>query len=148
MNAAADLILALREMLRDPQALAWSDSELTHALRQAYHDLLTASGEDWLIHGLDGETNPSTLPPILASLLLRGALGYALLARAAERLDAFDFHSGQQAAALTTARTLLDCFQKGLAGLNRYRLRRLQSSPSAPYPPGDDPAQPGWQLEA
>lgn len=147
MNTAASLILALREILRDPQAVSWSEAELTHALRQAYHDLLAASGESWLIYGLDGEGNPTTLPPILNSLLLRGALGYALLGRAAERLDAFDYHTGQQAAALTTARTLLDCFEKGLSGLNRYRLRRLQSAENAPYPPPADPQQTGWPLE-
>ncbi|WP_448335224.1 hypothetical protein [Bellilinea sp.] len=147
MNTASDLIAELRHILRDPQAVIWSDAELTHALRQAYHDLLAASGESWLIYGLDGENNPTTLPTILNSLLLRGALGYALLGRAAERLDAFDYHAGQQAAALTTARTLLDCFEKGLSGLNRYRLRRLQSAESAPYPPADDPQQPGWPLE-
>lgn len=147
MNTAASLILALREILRDPQAVSWSEAELTHALRQAYHDLLAASGESWLIYGLDGESNPTSLPPILNSLLLRGALGYALLGRAAERLDAFDYHTGQQAAALTTARTLLDCFEKGLSGLNRYRLRRLQSAESAPYPPAADPQQTGWPLE-
>lgn len=147
MNTAASLILALREILRDPQAVSWSEAELTHALRQAYHDLLAASGESWLIFGLDGESNPTTLPPILNSLLVRGALGYALLGRAAERLDAFDYHTGQQAAALTTARTLLDCFEKGLSGLNCYRLRRLQSAESAPYPPAADPQQTGWPLE-
>lgn len=147
MNTAASLILALREILRDPQAVIWSEAELTHALRQAYHDLLAASGEVWLINGLDGESNPTTLPPILNSLLLRGALGYALLGRAAERLDAFDYHSNQHAAALTTASTLLNLFEKGLSGLNRYRLRRLQSAESAPYPPPDDAQQPGWPLE-
>ncbi|GIV82514.1 MAG: hypothetical protein KatS3mg051_1868 [Anaerolineae bacterium] len=147
MISASSLITELRQILRDLPAVIWSEAELTHALRQAYHDLLAASGEDWLINGLDGETNPTTLPPILASLLLRGALGYALLGRAAERLDAFDFHAGQQAAALTTARLLLDHFQKGLAGLNRYRLRRLQSAENPPYPPADDPLQPGWPME-
>ncbi|MEW6180239.1 MAG: hypothetical protein AB1522_09960 [Chloroflexota bacterium] len=147
MNTLADLLTALRQILRDPQAAVWSDAELTHALRQAYHDLLAASGENWLINGLDGELNPTTLPPTLVSLLLRGTLGYALLGRAAERLDAFDFHSGQQAAALTTARTLLDCFQQGLGALNRYRLLRLQSAESTPYPAADDPQQPGWQVE-
>ncbi|KPL75229.1 hypothetical protein [Bellilinea caldifistulae] len=147
MNTTSSLITELRLILRDLPAVIWSEAELTHALRQAYHDLLAASGEDWLINGLDGETNPTTLPPILASLLLRGALGYALLGRAAERLDAFDFHAGQQAAALTTARILLDHFQKGLAGLNRYRLRRLQSAENPPYPPAEDPLQPGWPME-
>ncbi|GIV62757.1 MAG: hypothetical protein KatS3mg045_0096 [Bellilinea sp.] len=147
MNTAGSLITELRQILRDLPAIIWSEAELTHALRQAYHDLLAASGEDWLIQGLDGETNSTTLPPSLASLLLRGALGYALLGRAAERLDAFDFHAGQQAAALTTARLLLDHFQKGLAGLNRYRLRRLQSAENPPYPPADDPLQPGWPME-
>lgn len=147
MNTAGSLITELRQILRDLPAVIWSEAELTHALRQAYHDLLAASGENWLINGLDGETNPTTLPPILASLLLRGALGYALLGRAAERLDAFDFHPGQQAAALTTASALLERFQKGLAGLNRYRLRRLQSAENAPYPSADDPLQSGWRVE-
>jgi len=147
MTTASSLLTALREILRDPQAVIWSEGELTHALRQAYHDLLAASGEAWLINGLDGETNPTSLPPALASLLVRGALGYALLGRAAERLVAFDFNPAQQSAALTTAGTLLDAFQKGLSGLSRYRLRRLQSAESAPYPAADDPARPGWPLE-
>ena len=34
MNTLADLLTALRQILRDPQAAVWSDAELTHALRQ------------------------------------------------------------------------------------------------------------------
>ncbi len=144
----ADLLLErLRAVLRDPQAAAWTEGELTGALRQAHHDLLAASGEPWLINGLDGEPNPTNFPAHYFALLLRGALGYALLGRAAERVDAFRFDPQHVASALAAARLLLEQFQRGLDGLGRWRVRRLHEAENPPYPPAGHPDQPGWSLE-
>ncbi|MEN4013764.1 MAG: hypothetical protein ROW48_17135 [Bellilinea sp.] len=144
----ADLLLErLRAVLRDPQAAVWSEGELTGALRQAYHDLLAASGEAWLINGLDGELNPTNFAPHYFALLLRGALGYALLGRAAERVDAFRFDPRHVASALAAARLLLEQFQRGLDGLGRLRVRRLQEAENPPYPPSGGQHQAGWRLE-
>ncbi len=87
MSDYAALLTRLRAWVLDAEGRVWTDDLLTEGLRQALSDLMQASGQRYVLNGLDGETAPSDLPRDLWPLLLRGALGYALLGRAAARLE-------------------------------------------------------------
>ncbi len=143
MNDLDLLIERLRSALHDPNGLVWSDAELSEALRQALEDLIDAAGQSWLLAGLDGDSHATNFPTHYFALLTRGALGYALLACAAERVHSFPAaESG--ARALAAGQAQLERFNLGLGWLQKHRLEELHTAADAPYPAG---AAAHWDLE-
>lgn len=136
------LLLRLRAWLLDPEARVWTDDLLTEGLRQALSDLMQAAGERYTLNGLDGEAAPSTLPRDLWPLLLRGALGYALLGRAAARLEPFNLRADLPRALQDLALACLRTFAQALPGLAVGHPRAFQQAAEPPYPAV------GWPLEA
>lgn len=139
MSDRDELITRLRSALHDPNGVVWNAAELDEALRQALADLAACAAQSWLLGGLDGAA-ASNFPLVYQALLTRGALGYALLACAAERVHTFG-GSEASAAALAAGKAHLERFSAGLARLPDYRAQSLQSAEQPPYP-----STGGWQL--
>lgn len=137
----------LRAILRDAGGAVWTDGELENGIRQAWEDVLAASGKPWIFNGLDGQAGASTFPAGTLRVICRGGLAYCLLGRAAERSDAFQFDSQQTANALAAAGKVMERFEKSLAGLGMVRVKDLQTAADRPYPGEEDDSQPGWQLD-
>ncbi len=144
MSDTDEIVARMRDALADPNELVWSDAELIAGIRQAYEDLLNASGQVWVLEGLDGESNPTNFSRHHFALIIRGALGYALITRSAEQLAAFHFDQAAAQAALQAGQAQLASFEKALASLQSYRLAGLQKSADPPYPDGKDPQPTGW----
>ena len=144
MSDIDEIVARMRDALGDPNELVWSEAELIAGIRQAYEDLLNYSGQVWVLEGLDGEPNPTNFSRHYFSLIIRGALGYALIVRSAEQLGAFHFDQAATRAALQAGQAYLASFEKALQGLQSYRLNELQTSANPPYPDGSDETQPGW----
>lgn len=142
MSNLIDLLPRLRASLMDIDAQIWQESALKEALSQSLADVNRASGQ---AYGVSGLTDPVTLllPGLLAPLLLRGAVSYALLARAAERLDAYNINSTLPAQLLDAAAAIGQRFDAGLAALAGIRVSELHTSADAPYSSSG-----GWDLPA
>lgn len=145
MSDISDLITRLRAGLVDSSGVVWGTAELEEALRQALADMNQAAGEPYTLTGLDGATS-TTLPGGFFALLVRGGLAYALLSRAAERVDAFNYQANLSADALAVSAAVFRRFEAGLASLSLLRASAIQTAPDAPYPDGSDANQNGWQL--
>lgn len=136
----------LRSLLKDSAGLNWSDAELGECITQALGDLNQASGQSWSLSGLNGAVS-TDLPTGLASLLTRGAAGYALLTLAAGRADLFNFQPGICQAYTDAGAALLDQFRRGLDALDRVRISGLQTAADAPFPTDADELPGGWRLD-
>lgn len=145
MSDSDTMILRLRSALVDMDGAVWDTPELQEALLQALADMRQAAGQTYSVEGLGGAAVTS-LPAEWSDLLVRGGAAYALLSRAADRVDAFNFDQGLPGAALTVSEALMQRFLDGLTGLARLRISELQTAPAAPYPDGSDVLQPGWKL--
>lgn len=145
MSDSDTLILRLRNALVDADGAVWDTPELQEALLQALADMRQAAGQAYSVDGLGGAAVTS-LPPEWFDLLVRGAAAYAMLSRAADRVDAFNFDPGLPGTALTVSAALMQRFVDGLTALARLRISELQTAPAAPYPDGSDLLQPGWKL--
>lgn len=145
MSDTSDLITRLRAGLMDTSAVIWGTAEVEEALRQALADMCQASGEFYTLSGLDGAIS-TTLPGVYFALLVRGGLAYALLSRAAERVDAFNYQANLSADALAVSAAAMQRFEAGLTALGLLRLSTMQTTPNAPFPDGTDANQNGWQL--
>jgi hypothetical protein len=146
MSDTETIVLHMREALADPDALTWTDGELIAGVRQAFEDLLNASGQPWVLEGLDGEAEQTNFSKQHFALIIRGALGYALIARSSEQLAAFHFDQAAAQIALQAGQAHLAAFEKALPALQGYRLKDLQDAADAPFPDGSDDSQPGWTL--
>jgi len=141
MSDAETLLLRLRAWLQDPEGRVWSEALLLEGLRQALSDIMQAAGRRYVIQGLDGESAPSDLPHDGWPLLLRGALAYALLGRAAARLEPFNLRPDLPKALQEMALACLRRFDAGLQGLAVGHPRTFQQAENAPYP------NKGWPLD-
>jgi hypothetical protein len=145
MSGYTDILARLRAGLIDANGLIWDNNELDEALRQALADMALAAGADYTLDGLDGALTTS-LPIQHFATLVRGAAAYALLWRAAERVDAFNVRPDLPAEVLSAAAALLARFESAVTHLAALRTAGLQTSAVTPYPDGTESAQPGWQL--
>ena len=145
MSDANSLITRMRKVLGDEgPVLLWTTDQLTEGLSNAYADFRMHAGEALVLNGLHGEANPTNFSSYYFALLVRGALGYALLGRAAERAHAFNFNQDLAGALLGAGRANLEQFEKGLQDLSKMRQKKLQESVDSPYPTG---ITPGWELD-
>lgn len=126
----------------DGEGRTWTEDLLTEGVRQALCDLRQASGQRYVLNGLDGEVAPSDLPRDLWPLLLRGALGYALLGRAAARLEPFNLRPDLPKALHDLALACLRTFAQALPALAAAHPRQFQQAAQSPYPPS------GWPVDA
>lgn len=147
MSDIATLLTRLRAWVLDAEGRVWTDDLLTEGLRQALSDLMQASGQRYVLNGLDGETAPSDLPRDLWPLLLRGALGYALLGRAAARLEPFNLRPDLPKALQDLALACLRAFAQALPALAAAHPRQFQQAAQAPYPTSGWPADPAPEAE-
>lgn len=145
MSDYADILVRLRAGLIDVNGLVWENSELDEGLRQALADMGLAAGCEYTLAGLDGALTTS-LPGQHFATLVRGAAAYALLWRAAERVDAFSARPNSAAEVLAAAAALLARFEAAMTHLAALRAAGLQTSAVPPYPDGNESAQSGWQL--
>jgi hypothetical protein len=104
-----------------------------------------AAGTLCTLNGLDGAETTS-LPAGHLATVVRGAAAYALLWRAAERVDAFSLRPNLTAEALAAAAALMNRFEVSLAHLASLRTAGLHTAENTPFPTGSDELQPGWQL--
>lgn len=145
MSDSDTLILRLRSTLVDTEGAVWNTPELQEALMQALADMRQAAGQAYSVGGLGGAAATS-LPLEWFDLLVRGGAAYAVLSRAADRVDSYNFDAGLPVAALNVSAALMQRFVDGLTALARLRISELQTAPAAPYPDGSDLLQPGWKL--
>ena len=145
MSDYTDILQRLRAALVDVAGVIWGTDELDEALRQALADLGQAGGVAYAVAGLDGAA-ATTLPAAQCEALVRGAVAYALLWRAAERVDAFNYQAGLPGDALAAAAAVMRRFEAALAGLAAQRTSAMHTAEAAPYPDGTDETQPGWKL--
>jgi len=142
----SDTVLGrLRSMLVDTDGAVWGTPELQEALLQALADMRQAAGQAYTLNGLGGAVVTS-LPAEWFDLLVRGAAAYALMSRAADRVDAFNFDPGLPGTALAVSTAMMQRFADGLTALAGLRIAELQTAPDTPYPDGSDLLQPGWKL--
>lgn len=134
-----------RCLLKDSEELVWSEAELGECVHQALDDLNQAAGQSWSLSGLDG-ADSTDLPPGFASLLVRGAAGYALLMLAASRADLFNFQPGVCQAYAAAGGALLNQFQRSLAFLAQVRVSGMHTSGQPPFPTDADETPSGWRL--
>lgn len=145
MNDYTAVLTRLRASLVDADGIIWGASELDEALLQALADMRQAAAAEYTVNGLAGALE-TTLPAKWFDTLVRGAVGYALLWRAAERVDAYNDLAGLPDAALSAASAVMKRFEAALASLAAERTAAMQTSTAAPYPDGADDTQPGWKL--
>lgn len=145
MSDYTAILTRLRASLVDADGAIWGAAELDEALLQSLADMRQAAAVEYSVNGLAGAVE-TTLPAAWFDALVRGAVGYVLLWRAAERVDAFNNPAGLPDAALTTAAAVMKRFEAALAGLAAQRTTSMQTSTAAPYPDGTDDTQPGWKL--
>ncbi|HMN13890.1 MAG TPA: hypothetical protein PKD55_16370 [Bellilinea sp.] len=140
MTALNDLLPRLRASLMDVDAHIWQETELKEAFTQSLADVCRYAGQPY---GVTGLNDPVTLPlpELFVPLVLRGAVSYALLWRALERLDAYNINSGLPAQALQASTEVWQRFEAGLAALAGIRVNALQMAAEPPYPTAE-----GWQL--
>ncbi len=145
MSDAEDILTRMRAVLADSGAAVWSDAQLTEALNQAFTDFRMRAGQQTLLNGLNGEPNATNFASYYFALLVRGAVGYALLGRAAERSHAFNYDQDLAGAAIAAGKANLEQFEKGLQDLKKMRLTGLQASQDAPFPVEGDSS---WEQSA
>jgi hypothetical protein len=145
MSDADDLITRMRQVLGDTGSIAWTTEQLTEGLNHAYTDFRAMAGDQYVLNGLNGEVNPTNFATYYFALLVRGALGYAMLGRAAERTYAFNYDQDLVGAALAAGKANLEQFEKGLLDLKKVRIKNLQVSVDAPFP--TETSGGGWELE-
>ncbi len=145
MSDYTDLLTRLRAALVDSSAAVWGSPELDEALLQALADMGQAAGVEYSIDGLAGAL-VTTLPAVHFNGLVRGAVAYALLWRAAERLDAYNLQPGLSTEALAAAAAVMRRFEGCLQSLAAQRTAAMQTAAVPPYPDGTDLTQPGWRL--
>lgn len=146
MSDYTDILGRLRASLIDTGAAVWETAELDEALQQALFDMRQAAATEYAVSGLAGAA-VTTLPAAHFDTLVRGAVVYALLWRAAERVDSFNYQADLSAAALAVASAMMKRFESALSGLAAERTVDMQTALSAPFPNGTDDAQPGWKLD-
>lgn len=146
MSDYTNIISRLRASLVDASGVIWGAAELDEALLQALADMRQAAAAEYVVTGLGGAVETS-LPSDQFDTLVRGAVAYALLWRAADRVDAFNYQSGLSAAALSAASAVMKRFEAALAGLAGRRIAAMQTAAEMPYPDGADDTQPGWKLD-
>lgn len=145
MSDYTDILSRLRASLVDSGGTVWGAAELNEALLQALADMRQAASAEYSVNGLAGAVE-TTLPAAWFDTLVRGAVAYALLWRAADRVDAFKDPAGLPEAALTAAAAVMKRFEAALASLAAQRTSAIQTSTAMPYPDGADDTQPGWKL--
>lgn len=145
MSVYTDILSRLRASLVDMSAAVWGASELDEALLQALADMRQAAAAEYTIDGLAGAV-VTTLPSAHFETLVRGAVAYALLWRAAERVDAYNYQTDPVSGALAAASAVMKRFEAALVSLAALRTAAMQTSASMPYPDGSDDTQPGWKL--
>lgn len=146
MSDYSDILARLRASLVDSGAAVWGTAELDEALLQALTDMNRAALQEYTVSGLAAAVT-TTLPVDQFAPLIRGAVAYALLWRAVERVDAFNYQANLSADALAAASAVMQRFEAALAALAAKRTAAMQTTTSTPYPDGTDSAQPGWKLE-
>lgn len=78
-----------RAFLMDSSSAIWADADLQGAIRMALGEINVVAGAGFQVSGLDAAL-VTTLPATLESLVVLGAAGYASVARAADRSEAFE----------------------------------------------------------
>lgn len=145
MSDYTNILTRLRASLVDTGAAVWGAAELDEALLQALADMRRAAAAEYTVNGLAGSA-ATTLPAAQFDTLVRGAVAYALLWRASERVDAFNYQADLAAGALAAAAAVMKRFEAALASLAADRTSAMQTSANMPYPDGADDTQPGWKL--
>jgi len=139
------LLGRLRAGLVDTSSTIWGTAELDEALLQALADMSRAAGVEYTLEGLAGAVVTNLTAAHFATLV-RGAVAYALLWRAAERVDAYNYQASLSADALATAAAVMHRFEESLISLASQRTAAMQTALDSPYPDGSDDTQPGWKL--
>ena len=145
MSDYTELLGRLRAGLVDTSRAVWGTAELDEALLQALADMRRASAVEYTVDGLAGALL-TNLPAAHFATLVRGAVAYALLWRAVERVDAYNYQAGLSADALAAAAAVMRRFEESLLSLAAERTAAMQTSVDTPYPDGSVSTQPGWKL--
>lgn len=145
MSDYTELLGRLRAGLVDTSSAVWGTAELDEALLQALADMSRAAAVEYTVDGLAGAL-VTNLPAAHFAALVRGAIAYALLWRAAERVDAYNYQAGLSADALAAAAAVMRRFEESLLSLISQRTAAMQTAIDTPYPDGSISTQPGWKL--
>src|SRR5512141_2283911 len=106
-------ITRVRQLLVDTGSITWTDATITEGIRTALGEYSLAAEAVHTLNGLDG-AGANTFPVNHETLLILGAAGYCVAARAAESSGWSGVDHGDLAALLDWGQKRINEFKAGL----------------------------------